>query len=104
MGNLLKSSITAFVVLLLVGTSGLQQSQPTAQSDARHSPPQAPQAIVELPPDTRGRVGAFPAAFPDRVDTGFPNIVYHKFSHTGATAWFVLAQLGYNPFWGEVVP
>ena len=56
MGNLLKSSITAFVVLLLVGTSGLQQSQPTAQSDARHSPPQAPQTTVELPPDTRGRV------------------------------------------------
>ena len=56
MGTLLKSSVTALVVLLLVGTSGIQQSPPAAQADPRHAPPQPPRAVVDIPPDTPGRV------------------------------------------------
>ena len=105
MGNLLKSSITAVVVLLLVGTSGLQQSQPTAQSDARHSPPQAPQTTVELPPDTRGRVvhvkagqslqAAIDAAQPGDRITLEPGAVYEgpfRLPRKAGDQWIAIAS------------
>ena len=38
------------------------------------------------------------AASHDNVTTGF-DWKYHARLHVGATAWFVFAELGYNPYW-----
>jgi len=38
------------------------------------------------------------AASHDGVSTGF-DWIYDARLHTGATAWFVFAELGYNPYW-----
>src|SRR5688572_22027579 len=105
MDNLLKSSATALVVLLLVGTSGLQQPQPTAQSDSRHAPPQAPQAIVELPQDTPGRVvhvkagqslqAAIDAAQPGDRITLDPGAVYEgpfRLPRKAGDQWIAIAS------------
>ena len=105
MGTFLKSTITALVVLLLVGASGLQQSQPTAQSDVRHAPPQPPQAIVELPQETRGRVvhvkagqslqAAIDAAQPGDRITLEPGAVYQGPFHLPRKAddqWIAIAS------------
>lgn len=50
--------------------------------------------------------GAVPAASVDGLTTGFkvsvegnPDWVYYHRGHVGATAWYVLARLGVNPFW-----
>src|SRR5688572_9915973 len=65
MGTTLKSAITAFAVLLLVGVTGLQEpassrgQSAAAQAEVaqRHAPPERPRVTVEVPPDTpRGRV------------------------------------------------
>ena len=105
MGTFLKSTITALIVLLLVGASGLQQSQPTAQSEVRHSPPQPPQAIVELPQETRGRVvhvkagqslqAAIDAAQPGDRITLEPGAVYQGPFHLPRKAgdqWIAIAS------------
>ncbi|MBI4268188.1 MAG: PGF-pre-PGF domain-containing protein, partial [Chloroflexi bacterium] len=53
--------------------------------------------------------GALPAANTDGLTTGFklPDGQlwrYYKRSHIGATAWLVLAQTGFNPFWDYNLP
>jgi hypothetical protein len=62
---------------------------------------------------THGRAedpaGAINAASRDGLTTGFVQAwgpwTYYRRPHVGATSWFVLASLGYNPYWGEsVVP
>ena len=105
MGTFLKSAIIALVVLLLVGTSGLLQSQPAAQVEARHSPPQAPQAIVELPQETRGRVvhvkagqslqSAIDAAQPGDRITLEPGAVYQgpfRLPRKAGDQWIAIAS------------
>lgn len=41
--------------------------------------------------------GALPAAQPERLTTGF-GWYYYRRPHVGATAWYVLAERGLNPF------
>jgi hypothetical protein len=41
--------------------------------------------------------GGLPAASRDRLTTGFDWLYFHR-AHVGATAWFVLAENGSNPF------
>ncbi|BCY09599.1 hypothetical protein [Actinoplanes sp. L3-i22] len=45
----------------------------------------------------QGSNGGIPAASSDGLDTGFGDLYYRSF-HTGATAWYLLAALGSNPF------
>lgn len=45
--------------------------------------------------------GAIPAAYPRFVETGFPQIFYQDYAHVGATAWYVMAKTGWNPFTGK---
>jgi hypothetical protein len=51
--------------------------------------------------------GAVLAASRDGLTTGFTHAwgpwTYYRRPHVGATAWFVLASLGYNPYWGGPV-
>jgi hypothetical protein len=51
--------------------------------------------------------GAMPAAFPRKVETGFwlfkTRLGYYRLPHVGATAWYVMAKLNFNPFWGGAV-
>lgn len=42
--------------------------------------------------------GAIPAASKDELTTGFDSFYYRR-GHVGATAWYILAALGANPFW-----
>ncbi len=42
--------------------------------------------------------GSIPSASIDELTTGFGGY-YYKRGHVGATAWYVLAKLGTNPFW-----
>ncbi len=41
------------------------------------------------------------AASHDHVSTGF-DWEYFSRLHVGATAWYIFAELGYNPYWGKV--
>jgi len=43
------------------------------------------------------------AASHDGVTTGF-NWKYFSRLHIGATAWYIFAELGYNPYWGTRIP
>lgn len=55
--------------------------------------------------------GGVPAAYPQVVDQGFPKgagsnrrmVSYYSIPHIGATAWYVMAQAAWNPFWGNSV-
>jgi hypothetical protein len=52
--------------------------------------------------------GAIHAASEDELKTGFDGSwggswVYYRRPHLGATAWFMLASMGYNPYWGGPV-
>jgi hypothetical protein len=40
------------------------------------------------------------AASKDGLTTGF-GTTYDRRLHVGATSWFIFAELGYNPYWGE---
>ncbi|MHB8069115.1 MAG: hypothetical protein ACYDIC_14595 [Desulfobaccales bacterium] len=42
--------------------------------------------------------GGLPAASIDGLTTGFDWLYFHRL-HVGATAWLVLAEKGFNPFW-----
>lgn len=42
--------------------------------------------------------GAIPAASLDGLTTGFDWLYYHR-GHVGATAWYLFAKLGVNPYW-----
>jgi len=69
--------------------------------------------VAEANPDT-GKSGAgIYAACPDFAKTGFrkefaPGVVddwtYPMRLHVGATAWFLLASLGVNPYWSASLP
>jgi hypothetical protein len=39
----------------------------------------------------------------DGLTTGFDWLYYSRL-HIGATAWFIFAQRGYNPYWGNFIP
>lgn len=47
-------------------------------------------------------VRGVPAAYPTPVDTGF-GWRYEVLGHVGATAWHILAEYRYNPFWNRQV-
>lgn len=51
--------------------------------------------------------GSIPAAYPSLVKTGFKkygkDLNYYKLPHLGATAWYALMKLSYDPFWGVSV-
>jgi hypothetical protein len=55
----------------------------------------------------KSKSGGLPATDNPTVTTGFylsngqPWVYYHR-THIGATAWLVLAEYGYNPFWGKL--
>ena len=42
--------------------------------------------------------GAVPAASKDELTTGFDWFYFHR-GHLGATAWYLFAKLGVNPYW-----
>lgn len=42
--------------------------------------------------------GGIPASQPESLDTGF-KWKYFRRAHVGATAWYILAKTGRNPFW-----
>jgi glycosyltransferase involved in cell wall biosynthesis len=105
MGTLLKTSIIACVVLLLVGATSLQQPQPAAQSGSRHAPPQPPRETVDVPADTRGRVvhvkasdslqAAIDAAQPGDRITLEPGVVYQgpfRLPRKDGDSWVVIAS------------
>jgi hypothetical protein len=46
--------------------------------------------------------GGIMAAGHDNVSTGF-EWVYHQRLHVGATAWYILANHHYNPYWGKQI-
>src|SRR5688572_25650703 len=114
MGNILKSSITAFVVLLLVGATGLQEpassrgQSAAAQTEVaqRHAPPERPRVTVEVPAGTpRGRVvpvkaggslqAALDAAQPGDRITLEPGAVYQgpfRLPKKAGDQWIVIAS------------
>lgn len=66
--------------------------------------------VVREPKEARGGVYA---ASRDGLTTGFskvwtegakpePWLYYHR-PHLGATCWYVFAELGWNPYWGEAI-
>jgi hypothetical protein len=64
--------------------------------------------VVKDPAEGRG--GVF-AASRDGMTTGFVKEwgekkepwVYYRRPHVGATCWYIFAELGWNPYWGEAV-
>jgi len=55
------------------------------------------QALLSFLRSRQLRTGALLAAEPERLTTGF-GWYYYRRPHTGATAWYILAELGLNPF------
>jgi len=63
--------------------------------------------------DRNGSAGAIYAADRDGLTTGFwkrwaqnqkeQPWVYYRRPHLGATCWYIFAELGWNPYWGERV-
>ena len=44
--------------------------------------------------------GAIQAAYPNIVDTGF-GWYYYNYPHVGATSWYILAHMKWNPYWNS---
>ncbi len=56
--------------------------------------------VQDTAPNGNGKgIVAAPA---DGLTTGFEDWFYYNRLHVGATAWFIFAELGYNPYWGTV--
>jgi len=54
--------------------------------------------LIELIEKAQLPNGAIPAASKDGLTTGFNWFYFHR-GHLGATAWYILAKLGVNPYW-----
>ena len=54
--------------------------------------------LVDLIEKAQLPSGAIPAASKDGLTTGFDWRYFHR-GHLGATAWYLFAKLGVNPYW-----
>ncbi len=54
--------------------------------------------LIELIEKAQLPNGAIPAASKDGLTTGFNWSYFHR-GHLGATAWYIFAKLGVNPYW-----
>ncbi|MDZ4288516.1 MAG: hypothetical protein U0984_11190, partial [Prosthecobacter sp.] len=63
--------------------------------------------LIQLLRSAQFTSGAIPATDVESIATGFKlpdsenDWLYFRYPHVGATAWFILAESGVNPFWFE---